>query len=127
MPVEREIITAHERRLSGRVRRRAAAARAFGDLCEATGGLAVAWRRDGLSARDMMRWADGDVLTLLALARWLRRDATRRIDRARCRLKRPLYYADEKARRRALAEERRRVGGRRTTNPCPAREDILDA
>ena len=126
-PVEREIIESHERRLSGRARRRAAKARAFGDLCEATGGLAAVWRRDGLPARDMARWADGDVLTLLALARWLRRDATRRIDRARCRLRRPLYYAGEKARRQALAEERRRVGGRRTTNPCPSREDILDA
>ncbi|MBQ6337702.1 MAG: hypothetical protein IJI36_01035, partial [Kiritimatiellae bacterium] len=68
-PVEREIIEAHERRLANRVRndarRREADARAFGDLCEATEGFAVVWRREGWSARDMARWADGDVLTLL--------------------------------------------------------------
>ena len=130
-PVEREIIEARERRLASRARRaaerREADARAFGDLCEATEGFAVVWRREGWSARDMARWADGDVLTLLALARWLRGDATRFIDRARSRLRRPLYYAREKARREALAAERRRVGGRRTTRPCPTREAILDA
>ena len=75
----------------------------------------------------MVRWADGDVLTLLALAKWLRRDATRYIDRARCRLRRPLYYAQERARREALAAERRRVGGRRTTTPCPTRGEVLEA
>ena len=130
-PVEREIIEAHERRLANRARRaaerREADARAFGDLCEATEGFAVVWRREGWSARDMARWADGDVLTLLTLARWLRGDATRFIDRARSRLRRPLYYAQERARREALARERRRVGGRRTTSPCPPREAILDA
>ena len=48
-PVEREIIEAHERRLANRARRaaerREADARAFGDLCEATEGFAVVWRR----------------------------------------------------------------------------------
>ena len=130
-PAEREIIEAHERRIASRVRndarRREADARAFGDLCEATEGFAVVWRREGWSARDMVRWADGDVLTLLTLARWLRIEATRYIDRAQSRLRRPLYYASERARREALAEERRRTGGRRTTNPCPTREEILDA
>ncbi len=75
----------------------------------------------------MVRWADGDVLTLLTLAKWLRRDTTRFVDRARCRLRRPLYYAQERARREALAAERRRVGGRRTTNPCPTRKEVLEA
>ncbi len=130
-PVEREVIEAHERRIASRVRndalRREADARAFGDLCEATEGFAVVWRREGWSVRDMVRWADGDVLTLLALAKWLRRDATRHIDRAQSRLRRPLYYAREKARREALAAERRRVGGRRTASPCPTREAVLDA
>ena len=130
-PVEREIIEAHERRIANRARRaaerREADARAFGDLCEATEGFAVVWRREGWSARDMARWADGDVLTLLTLARWLRGDATRFIDRARSRLRRPLYYAQERARREALARERRRIGGRRTTSPCPTREAILEA
>ena len=130
-PVEREIIEAHERRLANRARRaaerREADARAFGDLCEATEGFAVVWRREGWSARDMARWTDGDVLTLLTLARWLRGDATRFIDRARSRLRRPLYYAQERARREALARERRRIGGRRTTSPRPTREAILEA
>ena len=130
-PVEREIMEAHERRIASRVRndarRREADARAFGDLCEATEGFAVVWRREGWGVRDMVRWADGDALTLLALARWLRVGATRYIDRAQSRLRRPLYYARERARREALAEERRRTGGRRTTNPCPTREEILDA
>jgi len=130
-PVEREIIEAHERRIASRMRndarRRETDARAFGDLCEATEGFAVVWRREGWSVRDMVRWADGDVLTLLTLAQWLRAGATRYIDRAQSRLRRPLYYAQERARRETLAEERRRVGGRRTTNHCPTREEILDA
>ena len=130
-PVEREIIEAHERRIASRMRsdarRREAVARAFGDLCEATEGFAVVWRREGWSAHDMVRWADGDVLTLLTLVRWLRVGATKYIDRAQSRLRRPLYYAQERARREALAEERRRTGGRRTMNPCPTREEMLDA
>ena len=126
-PVERGIIEAHERRIENHARRQRAATEAFAGLCEATEGLAVVWRREGWSVRDMVRWADGDVLTLMTLVGWLRRDATRYIDRAQCRLRRPLYYAREKARREALAEERRRVGGRRTVNPCPTREEILDA
>ena len=126
-PVEREIIEAHERRLANRARRRAEAAGRFADLCEATEGLAVVWRREGWGVREMVRWADGDVLTLLTLSRWLGAEATRYIDRAQSRLRRPLYYARERARREALAAERRRTGGRRTTNPCPTREAILDA
>ena len=126
-PVEREIMEVHERRIAGRARRRERTARAFGDLCEATEGFAAVWRREGWSLRDMVRWADGDVPTLLTLAKWLRGDATRSMDRARCRLRRPLYYAQEKARREALAKERRRVSGRRTSNPCPTRDEMLDA
>ena len=130
-PVEREVIEAHERRIANRMRnnarRREEEARSFGDLCEATEGFAVVWRREGWSLRDMVRWADGDVLTLLTLARWLRSESSRYIDRAQSRLRRPLYYAQELARREVLAEERRRTGGRRTTNPCPTREAIFDA
>ena len=130
-PVEREIIEAHERRIANRrrnsARRREKSARAFGDLCEATEGFAAVWRREEWSVRDMVRWADGDVLTLLALARWLGSETSKFINRTQSRLRRPLYYAQERARREALAEERRRVGGRRTTNPCPTREEILEA
>jgi len=109
------------------VRNRAKAAKAFGDLCETTEGMAAVWRREGWSVGDMMRWADGDVFTLLTLARWLRIGATKYINLAQSRLRRPLYYARERARREALADERRRTGGRHTTNPCPTREAILDA
>ena len=126
-PIEREIIKAHERRLANHARRRVAKARTFGDLCEATGGLATVWRRDGWTVHDMVRWADGDAFTLFTLSRWLSSGMSKYIDRAQSRLRRPLYYAHEKARRQALADERRRVGGRRTTSPCPTREDILDA
>ena len=126
-PVEREIIEAHERRIANRARRRTEEASDFADLCEASEGLAVVWRREGWSLREMVRWADGDVLTLLTLARWLRIGATRYIDRAQSRLRRPLYYARERARREALAGERRRTVRRRTSNPCPTREAILDA
>lgn len=126
-PVEREIIEAHERRIASRERRRSEASRRFGDLCEATEGLAVVWRREGWGMHEMVRWADGDVLTLLTLARWLGAEASRYVDRAQSRLRRPLYYARERARREALAAERRRTGGRRTANPCPTREAILDA
>ena len=123
-PVEREVIEAHERRLANRARRRAEEVADFAGLCEATEGLAVVWRREGWGVREMVRWADGDVLTLLTLARWLRIGSTKYIDRAQSRLRRPLYYARERARREALAEERRRTGGRCTANPCPTREAI---
>ena len=130
-PVEREIIEAHERHIANRMRnyarRREEDARTFGDLCEATEGFAVVWRREGWSVLDMVHWADGDVLTLLTLARWLRVEASRYIDRAQSRLRRPLYYVQERVRREALAAERRRTSRRRTTSPCPTREDIIEA
>ena len=126
-PVEQAVIAAHERRVANRARRSGKTTRAFGDLCEATEGFATVWRREGWSVSDMVRWANGDVFTVIVLAKWLRRDATRFIDRAQSRLRRPLYYVQEKARRETLARERRRVGGRRTINSCPTREEILDA
>ena len=52
-----------------------------------------------------------------SLAFWLIRRAVRRhLDRVR----RPSYYETERARRLALAQERRRQGRRTTTNPCPS-------
>jgi hypothetical protein len=38
-----------------------------------------------------------------------------------------MHYEAEKARRREMAEERRRVRRRATTSPCPSREALLDA
>ena len=126
-PVERAILVARERRLGNRAARRAMEARRFGDLCEASEGLAVAWRRRGFPAREMLDWAGGDRLALWAMAPFLRRCATEEVNALRRRLVRPLYYERENARRRALAAERRRVLRRRTESPCPTREAILDA
>ncbi|MGN0887952.1 MAG: hypothetical protein ACI4UY_03625 [Kiritimatiellia bacterium] len=126
-PVERAILEARERRLRNRAARRAGKARRFGDLCEASEGLAVAWRRRGFPAREMLDWAGGDRLALWAVAPFLRRCATEEVNALRRRLVRPLYYGRENARRRALAAERRRVLRRRTESPCPTREAILDA
>ena len=126
-PVERAILEARERRLRNRAARRAREARRFGDLCEASEGLAVAWRRRGFPAREMLDWAGGDRLALWAAAPFLRRCATEEVNALRRRLVRPLYYGRENARRRALAAERRRVRRRRTESPCPTREAILDA
>ena len=126
-PVERAILEARERRLRNRAARRAGKARRFGDLCEASEGLAVAWRRRGFPADEMLDWAGGDRLALWAVAPFLRRCATEEVNALRRRLVRPLYYGRENARRRALAAERRRVLRRRTESPCPTREAILDA
>ena len=126
-PVERAILEARERRLRNRAARRAGKARRFGDLCEASEGLAVAWRRRGFPAGEMLDWAGGDRLALWAMAPFLRRCATEEVNALRRRLVRPLYYGRENARRRALAAERRRVQRRRTESPCPTREAILDA
>ena len=126
-PVERAILEARERRLRNRAARRAKEARRFGDLCEASEGLAVAWRRRGFPAGEMLDWAGGDRLALWAAAPFLRRCATEEVNALRRRLVRPLYYGRENARRRALAAERRRIRRRRTESPCPTREAILDA
>ena len=126
-PIERAILEARERRLRNRAARRAKKARQFGDLCEASEGLAVAWRRRGFPASEMLDWAGGDRFTLWAMAPFLRRRATEEVNALRRRLVRPLYYARENKRRRALAAERRRIRRRRTESPCPTREAILDA
>ena len=126
-PVERAILEARERRLRNRAARRAERARRFGDLCEASEGLAVAWRRRGFPADEMLDWAGGDRFTLWAMAPFLRRHATEEVNALRRRLTRPLYYERENERRRTLAAERRRIRKRRTENPCPTREAILDA
>ena len=126
-PVEREILEARERRLRNRAARRARKTRQFGDLCEASEGLAVVWRERGFPVRELLDWAGGDHLALWAMAPFLRRRATEEVNALRRRLTRPLYYERENERRRALAAERRRIRRRRTENPCPTREAVLDA
>jgi hypothetical protein len=53
--------------------------------------------------------------------------ARREIDRHLHRLRRPTYYEAERARRLALAEERRRLRRRRTLNERPCMDAIRDA
>ncbi len=69
---------------------------------------------------------------ILALPPWLlmaflRRAVTRRIAALKNKASRNIHYEAEKIRRRKLAAERRRVTKRTTTNPCPAKETILEA
>ena len=138
-PVERAIV-AERRRRAESVRRRAIARRkAFGDLCEMTDGLAKFCRDSGITLEEGERMMNAFRPSLQAAAFvavfeavWLgasllRKVLTRRIDRARHEIVRPHYYVKEKARRQALAEERRRIRMRMTLNRCPTRDEILDA
>ena len=140
LPVEREILAAKAKREESKRRRAAAKRRAFADLCEITEGLAVYSRRNGVSlekAEQEMRSrrrARPHALAFLSLfediwsiADFLRKELTKRIDCARHEAMRPYYYEQERARRQALSEERRKIRKRRTLNPCPTREELLDA
>ena len=126
-PVEQAIIAAQERRLSAKFRRKHERARRFGDICELTDGAAVRWRRDG--------FFEGEEAWLAAIGSagyweymdYVGKSATKRLNRMRGSLVRPLYYEAENRRRRALAAERRRIRERRTVNACPTKEAILEA
>ena len=59
-----------------------------------------------------------------AFAAWMIR---RQIDRHIRRLRRPTYYETELARRKGLAQQRRKLRERTTTNPCPSPEQLLEA
>ena len=158
----------------------------FGDLCEMSEGLAVVWRRNGCTEREMWAFAEDDpsilcdvvpalhalgfgeedvvrhlphdgplACLLLGLSRlmtarpswngtfgdgsailalpplvalaFLHRALSRRIAALRNKAARPAHYEAEKARRRAMAEERRRVRRRVTTSPCPTKMAFLEA
>ena len=155
----------------------------FGDLCEATDGLAAEWRKWGctdaeidsfkddsplilfnvvpflhglgFSEKDVLRHVphDGELATALfvflrlfgnrtlntaqiaraaSVPAWmaaavLRRTASRRIAAMQNKASRGLHYEAEKAKRRVMAAERRRISRRTTTNPCPSKDEILDA
>ena len=58
-----------------------------------------------------------------AVVWWL----ARAVDAHVRRLRRPTYYEAERARRMALAAERRRIRRRRTTSPCPAPDELRAA
>jgi len=125
--VERAIIEARERRLESRARRRARRDREFGDLCEFTEGSAVRWRRGDFFHGEILRLLKANDPFYLAYLGWLRVNASRQVEKLRGALRRPLYYERENARRRELAAERRKIRRRRTVNPCPTREQVLDA
>ena len=126
-PVERAIIEARERRLESRARRTERRRREFGDLCEFTEGSAVRWRRGGFFPGEAARLLQSRDPFYLAYVEWLRRGASRQVEKLRGALRRPLYYERENARRRELAAERRKIRRRSTNNPCPTREQVLDA
>ena len=142
LPVEREILAARARREESKRRRATARKRAFADLCEMTEGLAVYCRRNGVSPAQAQREMQSrsrrrerpHALAFLSLfedawsiADFVRKELTKRIDRARHEAMRPHYYEQERARRQALAGQRRMIRRRRTLNPCPTREELLDA
>ena len=126
-PVERAIIEVRERRLESRARRKARRNREFGDLCEFTEGSAVRWRRGDFFHGEIQRLLKAKDPFYLAYLGWLRRDASRQVEKLRGALRRPLYYERENARRMELAAERRKIRRRCTENPCPTKEQVLDA
>jgi len=126
-PVERAIMSARSRRRANAAKKRRRREREFMGICELTEGRAAAWRREGLGEGEeflLTLFRDAGLFHYLA---WRRRYASRQVERLRQAVRRPLYYAAENARRRALAAERRKVRARRTTNPCPTKEQLLDA
>ena len=137
-PIERQIYAERERRAESKRRRAAARRKAFGDLCEMTDGMAKFCRDQGISLKEgkrrlrysrpsmyMMGWVALFEITWLA-ASFLRKELTKRIDRAKHEAIRPYYYEQERARRQALAEDRRKIRMRMTLNACPTKEEILD-
>lgn len=140
-PVAREIYEKRRRRAESKRRRAIARRKAFGDLCEMTDGLASFCRKNNVSLAEGEWMLDqfrrpgpyaAVFVTMFFDIAWfgavfLRRELTRRIDRAKHEALRPYYYGQEKARRQAMAEERRRIRRRSTRNACPTREEIINA
>jgi hypothetical protein len=140
-PVAREIYEKRRKRAESKRRRAIARRKAFGDLCEMTDGLAAFCRKNGVSLAEGERMLDqfrrpgpyaAVFVTMFFDIVWfgavfLRKALTRRIDRAKHEALRPYYYEHERARRQAMAEERRKISRRSTYNPCPTREEIVDA
>lgn len=136
-PVEEAIYAERDRRER---RKRINRGKAFGDLCEITEGRASFCRRTGFSAEEA-NWILGrrraihpslELPMLIGEMAWLaaitlRKELTKRITRVKHDMMRPAYYERERNRRLALAAERRKIKTRHTTNPCPTKEQILDA
>ena len=127
LPVEKAIIAEHERRCKAldkpdKPSRRELKARQFGDLCEATEGLAA-----GKSIREIHELFSDDALAMECLRRYVGTAQWRKLEALRRHIRRPMYYEEENERRRRLRAERRKVTKRQTVNACPTREEILDA
>ena len=138
--VERAILAERDRRAESKRRRAIGRRRAFGALCEATEGLAAFARRSGVPLDEAKRrlkrirpFHPALALPCLLLEdAWsaacaMRRLLTLRMDRAKHEAVRSAYYAQERARRQALAAGRRKVRMRHTLNPCPTRMEVLEA
>lgn len=119
------------KRVASKPRNRISAKRkrvlAFGRICELTGGRAVRWRRYGISAAEAFRLCKADDPGYFAYLEYVRSINPREAERVKSAARRPLYYEAENARRRALAEERRKVRARRTTSACPTAAQIMAA
>ena len=100
---------------------------AFGRVCELTGGRAVLWRRHGIGAAEAFRLHKAGDIGYFAYLEYMRSVNPREAERVKSAARRPLYYEAENARRRALAEERRKVRARRTTSACPTAAEIMAA
>ena len=81
-------------------------------------------RRGAAYRQDMVNLLAYALLMGGSFAAWVMR---RQIDKHIRRLKRPGYYEAELARRKALAEERRRLRKRRTLNPHPTDDALRSA
>ena len=122
LPVEEEILADIDRRRENKAKRRAERFRRFGDLCEATGGLAKVADVKALRRKfGDDRWFQICLKGYLGTAEWKNLEGLRR------KIRRPSYYEAENQRRRLLRAERRKVRARRTLNSCPSREEILEA
>ncbi len=136
-PVEEAIYAERDRKER---RKRISRGRAFGDLCEMTEGRVAFCRRTGLSMEEADRLLSRrraihpslEPFLMLGDMAWsamnaIRKELTRRIARAKHIAMRPAYYEMERKRRLALATERRKIKRRSSSNPCPTKEQILDA
>lgn len=138
-PVEKAILEELAKREKSKRRNARARRRAFGDLCEMTEGRSAFARRQGITLEEAEKRLSyrlprgpGVIAGLMLEVAWagitaLRHEATRQIERAKHEAMRPFYYKHEKSRRQAMAAERRRIRMRHTLNPCPTKEQILDA
>jgi len=155
----------------------------FGDICEATEGRAVEWRKSGCTNAEMWAFKDdspfilsavvpflhglgfaeadilrhvphdgmqaeliflflqlfgnrafnlSDVAKPVAVPAWMavafmHKTISRRIAAMQNKAARSFHYEAEKARRHAMAMERRRISRRTTTNPCPTKDEVLEA